>query len=147
MIHPVWPERSGEESGAGSSPGLQPPSALPAMAPPQCHFTSDRGPHPTQHCPLPTTHISLVSSKLLQSAQTLIGLGQVSAVHFNHGAGTCQIIPSVLVCDCVVAERLVDLRFLCVNTFKSLVRPKLQISIFSHLSPSSHANSLGCICL
>lgn len=95
---------------------------LPAMAPPQCHFSSDGGPHPPSQCPLLTTHISLVSSKLLQSVQTLIGLGQVSAVHFNHGASTCQIIPSVLVCDRVVAERMGDL-CLCVNTLNPWFAP------------------------
>lgn len=68
-------------------------SCCPAMAPPQCHFSGDGAPRP-HSAP------SLVSSKLLQSAQALIGLGQVSAIRFNQGTSTCQTIPSESLCVC-----------------------------------------------
>ncbi|XP_067470151.1 uncharacterized protein [Thunnus thynnus] len=46
-----------------------------AMASPLCHFTSDGARAPPTP-PTPCSPPSLVSSKLLQSAQPLIGLGQ-----------------------------------------------------------------------
>ncbi|KAK5857458.1 hypothetical protein PBY51_010705 [Eleginops maclovinus] len=95
-------EWRGEQS--RSIPGVV-ASCRPAMAPAQCHFTSDGAPGPLPPSLLfPPSHPSLVSSKLPQSAQALIGLGQVSAIHFNHGPSTCQIIPSLSVCDRDVAE-------------------------------------------
>lgn len=101
-------------------------SCRPAMALPLCHFTNDGAPR-TPPCSPP----SLVSSKLLQSAQPLIGLGQVSAIHFNHEASTCQIIPSVLVCDCVVAEWVGDLGLL-VNPLECRFT-QIKIRYFFHL--------------
>lgn len=137
MIHPVWPGRSGEEIGAGTSPGQQLPAALPWLH----HSVTLLA----NGAPAPPVSPSLVSSKLLQSAQALIGLGQVSAIHFNHGASTCQIIPSVSVCDCMVVEWVSDLG-LCVNSLKDLFT-QMTYKYFTHpthLTLSSH--SLGFIC-
>lgn len=108
LIHPVWPKRSGEESGAAFSLGLQ----LPA-APPWHHYSVTLSRDGALQSPnTPPSHPCLVSSKLLQSAQALIGPGQVSAVQFNDGAARCQIIPSVLVWLC--GSRKEGGRVLCV---------------------------------
>ncbi|CAB1443440.1 unnamed protein product [Pleuronectes platessa] len=78
-------EQRGVESGAGSSPGQPLPAALPllhrSVTPP-----AKEAPGPSPQCPQcppappppPPPPPSLVSSKLLQSAQGLIGLGQWS---------------------------------------------------------------------
>ncbi|TKS86657.1 hypothetical protein D9C73_020775 [Collichthys lucidus] len=62
-------------------------SCRPAMAPPQCHFTSDGAPKPLTHTPAPRPP-SLVSGKLLQSAEALIGLGQSD--WFVREPGVCR---------------------------------------------------------
>ena len=80
--------------------------------PPLCHFTIATATSPTRS-PCPSPRPSQPAS-LLQSVQTLIGLGQVRAGHFNHGKSQELIIPSVCLYMCVC---LCECVFLCVCVY------------------------------
>lgn len=138
LIHPVWPERSGEESGAGSSPGLQLPAALPWHHHSVTSLVMELpAPHPHTRTETP---ISCLQASCCNQQRPWLDLGRWAQYTLITGARTCQIIPSVSVCDCVVAERERGRgRMICA------VQPyyKLQINIFSHLPGCNHADSLG----
>lgn len=113
-------------------------SCRPAMAPPQCHFTSDGAPSPSPTHPHRDPHL-LSPSKLLQSAEALIGLGQVSAIHFNHGGQNMPDHPLCIRVWLCGGRNREGGRMICA------LQPyyKLQINIFSHLPGCNHADSLG----